>query len=174
MIKLRYLSIPGLLLATSLTVAACGSSSGNHSATDPGTTSASSASSAASSAASGQATQSAASPAASAGSSSTPVSAPSGQAASSPSSASGQAAFAAALAAWKQAADAPLATENTYLLRAAADLREADNPSYGTAINQLTYLGHLPDSDETAAQEANGKADAEALNSFFGTHGLMM
>jgi hypothetical protein len=88
------------------------------------------------------------------------------------SSAPGRAGFNAALAQWKLAADAPLAMIDTYFLRAAKDLRGTDDPSYATAISQLTYLGNVPDSNVPAAQQAKAESDAKALDTFFGTPGL--
>lgn len=91
---------------------------------------------------------------------------------SSTASASAKAAFSAAKAEWKQAAQVPLATTNTYILKAASDLRHAADSGYSTAISQLTYLGNLPNSNLTPTQQAKGEADHKALNSFFGTPGL--
>jgi len=60
-----------------------------------------------------------------------------------------------------------------YLQQAADDLRAADNPGYTTAINQLTYLEHLPATNDTPTQQANAHSDVKSLDSFFGTPGLM-
>jgi hypothetical protein len=60
-----------------------------------------------------------------------------------------------------------------YLQQAADDLRAADNPGYSTATNQLTYLEHLPATNDTPTQQANAHSDVKALDSFFGTPGLM-
>ena len=84
-----------------------------------------------------------------------------------------QVAFARALAAWKKAAAAPAATMNQYLQQAADDLRAADNPGYGTAIAELTYLAHLPATNDTATQRATAQSDVRALDTFFGTPGLL-
>jgi hypothetical protein len=82
-------------------------------------------------------------------------------------------AFANALAAWKSAAAANAATMGMYLQQAADDLRAAGDPGYGTAIDELTYLEHLPATNDTPAQQANAHSDVQALDSFFGTPGLM-
>lgn len=142
--RMRYFSIPAVFLATTFAVTACGSPNG----TGP---------------ASGDAPAQTTSSSSGASSSSSPVASGSG---------SGQAAFAAALAQWKKAAQEPLATMNTYLARAASDLRAANDPRYATAISQLTYLANLPNSNDTARQQATGEKDHKALNSFFGTPGL--
>jgi hypothetical protein len=88
------------------------------------------------------------------------------------SSASDQA-FASALADWKLAASVSAAEMNNYLRRAAADLRASGRSSYGPAINDLTYLAQLPLTNDTPAQQAKAHADVQALDSFFGTPGLM-
>ena len=137
--KLSFVSAPGVLLAISLTVAACGSSDGSH--------------------ATASAAASAAPSAAPAVSSVAPASTP------------GQGALAAARNVWKHAAQAPLAMVNTYYMQAASDLRKADDPSYRTAISELTYLANLPDSNDTSAQQATAETDQTALDSFFGTPG---
>jgi len=62
---------------------------------------------------------------------------------------------------------------NTYLLQAADDLKAAGDSSYGTAIDELTYLAQLPATNDTPTQQANAHSDAQALDSFFGTPGLM-
>lgn len=62
---------------------------------------------------------------------------------------------------------------NNDLLQAAADLRASGRPSYDTAINDLTYLGHLPETNVTPAQQAQAHSDVQALDKFFGTPGLM-
>jgi hypothetical protein len=82
-------------------------------------------------------------------------------------------AFANALAAWKSAAAANAATMGMYLQQAADDLRAAGDPGYGKAIDELTYLEHLPATNDTPAQQANAHSDVQALDSFFGTPGLM-
>ena len=78
-----------------------------------------------------------------------------------------------ALAAWKNAAAAPAATRNEYLQQAADDLRAAGNSGYGAAIAELTYLAHLPATNDTATQQANARSDVRALDTFFGTPGLL-
>ena len=85
---------------------------------------------------------------------------------------SGQTGFAAAQAAWKQGSQVDLAQLNEYLSQAASDLRQAGDPSYDTAISQLTYLAGLPDSNDTPTQIANAQTDDKALDTFFGTPGL--
>jgi hypothetical protein len=92
---------------------------------------------------------------------------------SSASPASAQAGFANALAAWKLAASVSAAEMNNYLLRAADDLRASRRSSYGPAITELTYLGHLPLTNDTPAQQAKAHADVLSLDSFFETPGLM-
>jgi hypothetical protein len=62
---------------------------------------------------------------------------------------------------------------NEYLQQAADDLHAAGNPGYGTAIAELTYLAHLPATNDTSAQRATAQSDVQALDSFFGTPGLM-
>jgi hypothetical protein len=37
----------------------------------------------------------------------------------------------------------------------------------------MTYLAQLPATNDTSAQTANARADTQALDSFFGTPGLM-
>jgi len=101
---------------------------------------------------------------------------PSGPAASSAPAAStsaGQAGFASALAAWKGAASAPAATRNAYLQQAAGDLQASGNSGYATAINELTYLAGLPATNDTSEQQATAQSDVQALDSFFGTPGLL-
>jgi hypothetical protein len=62
---------------------------------------------------------------------------------------------------------------NTFLLQAADDLKASGNPSFQTAINELTYLAHLPATNDTSAQRASAHTDAQALDTFFGTPGLL-
>ncbi|HEY4463074.1 MAG TPA: hypothetical protein VGN41_10470 [Streptosporangiaceae bacterium] len=62
---------------------------------------------------------------------------------------------------------------NSYLFRAADDLRASSRPGYRPAINDLTYLAQLPLTNDTPAQQAQAHADLQALDSFFGTPGLM-
>jgi hypothetical protein len=84
-----------------------------------------------------------------------------------------QAGFASALADWKLAARTSAAEMNNYFLRAADDLRASGRSSYGPAINDLSYLAQLPATNDTPAQQAKAQADVRALDSFFGTPGLM-
>lgn len=166
--KLRFLPFAGILLAAGLTVAACGAAQGGSPAAAPGTRQASSTPSS-TAPADTAATAPASSPSGRAGDSS-------GQSVSpaSPASPSAkQAGFASALAAWKNAAAAPAATMNEYLQRAADDLRAAGSSGYGTAIAELTYLAHLPATNDTATQRANAQSDVRALDTFFGTPGLL-
>lgn len=69
------------------------------------------------------------------------------------------------------ASKVPLAEVNKYFSKAASDLRPAaaGRPSYSQAASELTYLASLPDSGDTAAQVAQSRVDAKALDSFFGT-----
>ena len=60
-----------------------------------------------------------------------------------------------------------------YLLQAADDLRASDRSSYDAAINDLTYLAHLPATNDTSAQQAKAHADVQALDSYFVTPVLM-
>jgi hypothetical protein len=60
-----------------------------------------------------------------------------------------------------------------YLQQAADDLRASSGPGYGTAIGELTYLEHLPATNDTPAQQANAHSDVQALDRFFATPGLM-
>jgi hypothetical protein len=62
---------------------------------------------------------------------------------------------------------------NVYLLQAANHLRGSGYPGSGTAINELMYLAHLPPTDDTPVQKATAQSDVHALDSFFGTPGLM-
>lgn len=62
---------------------------------------------------------------------------------------------------------------NEHLQQAADDLRSAGNSGYGTAVAELTYLAHLPATNDTAAQRANAQSDVRALDTFFGTPGLL-
>jgi hypothetical protein len=65
------------------------------------------------------------------------------------------------------------ATMNTFLLQAADDLKASGNPEYQSAIDELTYLARLPATNDTATQRAKAKTDAQALDTFFGTPGLL-
>jgi hypothetical protein len=62
---------------------------------------------------------------------------------------------------------------NVYLLQAANHLRGSGYPGSETAINELTYLAQLPPTDDTPVQKATAQSDVRALDSFFGTPGLM-
>jgi hypothetical protein len=62
---------------------------------------------------------------------------------------------------------------NEYLQQAADDLRASGYSGYGTAIAQLTYLAHLPATNDTPTQQANAHSDVRALDRFFGTPGLL-
>jgi hypothetical protein len=81
--------------------------------------------------------------------------------------------FSKALTAWKAAAAADQATMNTYLQQATSDLKASGNSSYDTAVSELNYLASLPLTNLTSAQQAQGHADEEKLDTFFGTPGLM-
>jgi hypothetical protein len=162
--KLRFLPFAGILLAASLTVAACGSSQSSSSAAARATRQASPARSS-TAPADTAATAPASSPSGTAGDSSgQPVSA---------SSPANDAGFASALAAWKNAAAAPAATMNQYLQQAADDLHATGNSGYRTAIAELTYLANLPATNDTAKQRANAQSDVRALDTFFKTPGLL-
>ena len=167
MMKLRFLPFAGILLAASLTVAACGAQGGSPTAA-PSTRQASVAASS-TAPADTAATAPVSSPSATAGHSSGQSVSPAPPA-SAPAKHAG---FASALAAWKNAAAAPAATMNEYLQRAADDLRAAGDSGYGSAIAELTYLAHLPATNDTATQQANARSDVQALDNFFGTPGLL-
>ncbi len=154
--KLRFLPVTGILLATAWTVAACGPAGASHSAAPPVTRQAAPATDAASA----STTPADAETAAPAGSASITVSPT-------------PTAFADALAAWKNAAAANAAIMGMYLQQAADDLRASGNPGYGPAIDELTYLEHLPATNDTPTQQANARSDVQALDTFFGTPGLM-
>jgi hypothetical protein len=62
---------------------------------------------------------------------------------------------------------------DSYLAGAADDLKKADYSGYDTAISELIYLANLPVTNVTSAQQAKAHADVQALDSFFGTPGLM-
>ncbi|MBO0823895.1 MAG: hypothetical protein J2P27_08560 [Actinobacteria bacterium] len=62
---------------------------------------------------------------------------------------------------------------NVYLQRAADDLQATGYPGYVTATNELTYLAHLPATNVTSDQRATAHTDVLALDSFFGTPGLL-
>lgn len=62
---------------------------------------------------------------------------------------------------------------DVYLLRAASSLRGSGYPGSDTAINELMFLAHLPPTDNTPVQKATAQSDVHALDSFFGTPGLM-
>ena len=161
----RFLPFAVILLAASLTVAACGTGEGSHPAAAPGTGQASSLTPTAPASATAADTAATAQKSDSPGQSVPPAS---------PASPSAkQAEFASALAAWKNAAAAPAATMNQYLQQAADDLRAAGNSGYGTAVAELIYLAHLPATNDTATQRANARSDVRALDTFFGTPGLL-
>lgn len=166
--RLRLLPFALILLAIGLTVAACGGAQGTPPAAAPTTAQASSAPSS-----TAPADVAATAPA---GSPSGPAGVSSGQpvAPASPASPPARdAGFASALAAWKDAAAAPAAIMNEYLQQAADDLLKARNSSYRTAIAELTYLAHLPATNDTATQRATAQSDVRALDTFFGTPGLL-
>jgi hypothetical protein len=172
MMRLVCLPAAGVLLATSLTVAACGTAKGSHSAAAASTAEASSMAAAAPT----PTTPPEPGATAPAGSRRITAGDSSGQAVSPmpPESAPPeQAGFASALAAWKLAARTSAAAMGNYLVRAADDLRTSGRSSYDTATNDLTYLAHLPVTNDTPAQQAKAHADVQALDSFFGTPGLM-
>lgn len=81
--------------------------------------------------------------------------------------------FSAARTAWKTAATVPEASMNAYLQQAASDLKAAGNPSYDSAISELTDLASLPLTNLTPAQQAQGHSDVQKLDAFFGTPGLL-
>jgi hypothetical protein len=62
---------------------------------------------------------------------------------------------------------------NTCLQQAADDLRASGQSSYEAAIRELTYLAHLPATNDTPAEQATARADVQALDTFFGTPGFM-
>ena len=156
---LRFLPAIGVVLAASLTVAACGAAGGGHPTAHS----------------TGQASSMAAAASASTTPADTgatvPAGSPSTMADETPgkrvSPAPPERAFASARAAWKSAAAAPAVTINTYLLQAADDLRSSGNSGYRTAINDLTYLANLPATNDTPAQQAQARSDVQALDGFF-------
>ena len=161
----RSLPLAGILLATGLAVAACGTGQGSHPAAAPGTAQSSSFTPAAPTSATPADTVATAPAGDSSGQSAPPAS---------PASPSAkQAGFTSALAAWKNAAAANAATMNEYLQQAADDLRASGYSGYGTAIAQLTYLAHLPATNDSPTQRANARSDVRALDDFFGTPGLL-
>ena len=152
MTRLRFLAVTGALPATMMTVAACSSTPAPAAAaatSTPATSTPSATSTGATATASAPAT--------------TPPA----------TSSADQAAFASALAAWKNAATANAATMGMYFHQAADDLRAANDPSYAKPIDELTYLEHLPATNDTPPQQANAHADVKALDSLFGTPGLL-
>ncbi|MGH3168170.1 MAG: hypothetical protein ACRDN0_20090 [Trebonia sp.] len=68
---------------------------------------------------------------------------------------------------------APAATMDSYLAQAADDLKKANYSGYDTATSELIYLASLPATNVTSAQQARAHADTQALDTFFGTPGLM-
>ena len=163
--KLRFLPVTGVLLATILSVAACSTAGASHPAAAPSTQQTDTASASTTAATTPAAPASSATAVASSGQTASPT-----PSASSP---PGQAAFASALAQWKSAAAANAATMNKYLLQAADDLQGSGYPGSATAVNELKYLASLPPTNDTPTQQANAKTDVKALDSFFGTPGLM-
>jgi hypothetical protein len=171
--RLQYIPAIGVLTATSLTVVACGTATGSQPASAPsvGKTSPNSISTVKTSPSSTSTVK--ASP--SSVRQSSPAAGPT-QASAQPTDTGAtvaQADFGHALAAWKGAAAAPMASMNTYLEQAADDLRAAGDSGYDTAISQLTNLLDLPPTDDTPTQQAKAQSDVKALDSFFGTPGLM-
>lgn len=81
------------------------------------------------------------------------------------------AAYKKAVAAWKDAAEAPMATVNTDIQRAADALQ--GEPSYAKEVKELSYLAGLPASGLTDDQVAQAHTDTVDLDTFFGTPGLM-
>jgi hypothetical protein len=163
----RFLPVIGLL-ATTLTVAACSTAGGNQpAARSTGQASSMAGGASTSTPAGAGATTPGGSVSKTAGDS------PGQRVSPPPSKSPGQAGFASALAAWKSAAAAPAATMNTYLQRAADDLRASGNSSYKTATTELTYLAQLPATNDTPAQQAKARSYVQALDSFFGTPGLL-
>jgi hypothetical protein len=167
----RFLSVAGILLATCVTVAACGTGQGSHPAAAPGTRTGQASSFTLAAPADTVATA----PASDSSGHSAPTASPAS--ASGPSGPSGpsakQAGFTRALAAWKNAAAANAAIMNEYLQQAADDLRASGYAGYGTAIAQLTYLAQLPNTNDSPTQQANAHSDVRALDGFFGTPGLL-
>lgn len=164
--RLRFLPLAGILLATGLSVAACGTGQESHPAAAPGTGQASSFTPAAPASATPSADTVATAPATDSSGQSAPPASPASPSAK-------QAGFSSALAAWKNAAAANAATMNGHLQQAADDLSASGYSGYGTAIAQLTYLAHLPATNDTPAQQANAHSDVRALDGFFGTPGLL-
>ena len=167
----RCFPVAGVLLAASLTIAACDSANQTQAADAHGTAPASTPTVSATptvspSTPAASPTASATADAASAASSGFPSAAPS----PSPQSHS---AFLAARAAWKQAASTSAAEMNIYFERAAADLRASRDSSYNAAINELAYLINTPLTDVPHARQVKAEADIRALDSFFGTPGLI-
>ena len=178
--KLRYLPVAFVLLTASLGIAACDSAnvgqSPDASRAVPASTQAVPASTPAVPAstpavpASTPATSSDAEPAAPSGSPSAAVQAMSSAPLASPQPGAG---FLKARAAWKQAASTSEAEMNIYLTQAADDLRASHCSSYNAAISELVYLINTPLTDVPPARQAKAEADVRALDSFFGTPGLM-
>lgn len=164
MMRFRRLRVAGALLALSLAIAACDSGSAGQSgdlhravpaATPP---------------ASPSATASPSVPTAAATTGDSPAQATSPAPPTAPASDAG---FLKARAAWKQAASVSEAEMNIYFIRAVDDLRAAHNSRYNAAINELEYLINTPLTDVPPARRAKAEADARALDSFFGTPGLI-
>ncbi|MGH3283362.1 MAG: hypothetical protein ACRDPD_01530 [Streptosporangiaceae bacterium] len=62
---------------------------------------------------------------------------------------------------------------NEYFQQAADDLRASGYSGYGPAIAELTYLAHLPATNDTPGQQAKARSDVRVLDSFFKTPGLL-
>jgi hypothetical protein len=167
MIKFRYFPVAGMLLAASLTIAACDSANQAQTAHARGTAPASTPTVSATptvspSTPAASPTASASADAVSAASSDSPSASP-----------QSHSAFLAARAAWKQAASTSEAEMNIYFKRAADDLRASRDSSYSAAISELVYLINTPLTDVPHARQVKAEADVRALDSFFGTPGLI-
>jgi hypothetical protein len=161
--NMRKFALLGVAFAASLTVGACSTTQASNPAAVPGTGQASQASSTAGSASAATAPAGTGTTAPAASSSAVPPASAKAQ----------QDGFASAATAWKSAAGAPAATMNTFLQRAADDLKASGNPGYQTAIDELTYLAQLPATNVTSAQRANAQSDVKDLDNFFGTPGQL-
>ena len=170
--KLRYLPVVCVLLTASLAIAACDSANVGQtpdaSRAVPASTPTVSASTPTVSATAP--TSSDTEPAAPSDSPSAAVQATSPAPSASPQSGAG---FLKARAAWKHAASTSEAEMNIYLTQAADDLRASHRSSYNAAISELVYLINTPLTDVPPARQAKAEADVRALDSFFGTPGLM-
>lgn len=161
MMKFRYLPVAGALLA-SLTIAACDSGNGGHSAgagspvpaltpTVPASTP----------------TVSATGPAVADTESAAPSASASASASTSP-----DPGYVKARAAWIRSSHVGLGVMYIYENKAADDLRASHRASYKAAIDELEYLATIPGTDVTNQQQVKGRADVRALDAFFGTPGL--